>query len=121
MRGPPPRKTFACRLSVAINLLSSPDDKGLRFSHGGQPWPDPSRPLGVQCNVCASAYSARNGGTAYVPLSHLRRGSPGLDPSLGGYGGGPGRAQPPMPDEARHIEAPEGSIVMYHAVSPLIF
>ena len=39
-----------------------------------------------------------------------------MDPSLGGYDGGPDGAQPPMPDEAKHIEAPEGSIVMYHAV-----
>ena len=90
------------------------DDKGMSFSHSGLPWPDPSLPaLGVQCNVCVDAYSARNGGTAYVPRSHLRRGSPSLDPSFGGYS----TENPPMPPEARHIEAPEGSIVMYHAAT----
>ena len=48
------------------------DDSGqIRNAHEGveafEAWPDPIRPLGLQCNVCVDPFTELNGGTGEYP------------------------------------------------------
>ena len=69
----------------------TPYDKGLRGLPSGrkkanlQPtdagedlyeWPEASRPLGVQCNVCIDPFVEANGATCFIPGSCFFRGPP---------------------------------------------
>ena len=43
---------------------------------GAEEFPDVSRPLGVQCNLCVDEYTEENGGTMFVPSSFQRARQP---------------------------------------------
>jgi hypothetical protein len=76
----------------------------------------------MQCNICLDAFTAANGATLYVPGSFATRSPPPRAWNPGAYAAAAdstaGRGAPffPLrPAEARAMEAPAGSILMYHS------
>jgi hypothetical protein len=104
LRGLPHGKVWQVDASGALN---NTQDGVEDFSA----WPDPARPLGLQCNVCIDPFSEANGGTAYIPGSWRQLGPPPKDV----YNADP--TFPLHPPETRHMTAPAGSICIYHAAT----
>eukprot|EP01046_Picozoa_sp_COSAG06_P021121 COSAG06_NODE_1572_length_9064_cov_8.042052_5_plen_461_part_00 len=74
-------------------------------------FPDVTRPLGVQCNLCVDDYTTRNGGTMYVPQSWAL----GRQPPQHFNEGMPNH--PAVPDGARQMTASAGTLLIYHAAT----
>ena len=75
---------------------------------GGAPFAFPDEPLGVQVNLCVDEFTEQNGGTMYMPRSHLENRWPDeLNDNVGSLAGDPVHAR------ARQFVAPRGAAVVY--------
>ena len=80
---------------------------GSRIWSGDDEFPDVSRPLGVQCNLCVDEYTEENGGTMFVPSSFQRARQPPPEFKDSDF----------VPPDGAQMLAPAGTLLMYHAAT----